>query len=371
VHTILLIDDDPQTRQVFGFALRRHGYQVLEADSGYSGLEMAKKYLPDLILTDVNMPGGDGKALLFHIRQDPELSAKQVILMTGQADLIAPRTAMESGADDFLIKPFTLEALCTCVEARLQRAQIHWRVEDRNLKKLRSSLLATLPHELFTPLAGIMGVSEYLHSHATIISLDEMQQLHSEIYNSGLRLHRTLTNYFRILGLEKESARLNARTLLSKEGVHAAVQAGVDAVLARPGARRTISVKVSDFPVSTHDDDLRTIVEELVDNARKFSSIGTEITVNLDQEGKLSVTNQGRGMTPEEIKQIGAFQQFDRNDHEQHGLGLGLILVQKLAERNGAKLEIKSEPSKTTTVSVAFRERKAETKEAGGGGVKS
>jgi len=363
VHTILLIDDDEQTRKVFGFALRRHGYQVLEADSGYTGLEMAKKYVPDLILTDVNMPGGDGKALLFHIRQDPELSAKQVILMTGHADSIAPRSAMESGADDFLIKPFTLEALCTCVEARLKRAEIHWRVEDRNLEKLRSSLLATLPHELFTPLAGIMGVSEYLYSHATIIALDEMQQLHKEIYNSGQRLHRTLTNYFRILGLEQEASRLTSRTLMSAAAVREAIQVGVDSVLARPGPLRTIALKLSDFPVSAHDDDLRTIVEELVDNARKFSSIGSEIKVSLDHDGKLSVTNVGKGMTPQEIKQIGAFQQFDRNNHEKHGLGLGLILVQKLADRNGARFAIESDPTRTTTVSVTFQKRKMETKE--------
>jgi signal transduction histidine kinase len=364
MHTVLLIDDDEQTRKVFGLALRHKGYQVLEADSGYTGLEMAKKYLPDLILTDVNMPGGDGKALLFHIRQDPELNAKQVILMTGQADLVAPRTAMEAGADDFLIKPFTLDALCVCVEARLQRAQIHWRVEDRNLEKLRSSLLSTLPEELFTPLAGIMGVSEYLHSHATLISLDEMQQMHGEIYNSGLRLHRTLTNYFRILGLEKESERLNVRTLLPASRIRESIQAGVDSVLARPGPARTIALKVSDFPVLTHDDDLRTIVEELVDNARKFSSIGSEIKIELQVDGTLTVTNEGKGMTPEEIKQIGAFQQFDRTSHERNGLGLGLILVQKLAERNGARFRIDSEPSKTTTVRVTFRERKAEVKPA-------
>jgi len=357
VHSILLIDDDAQARKAFGMALRQRGYQVIEADSGYNGLEAAKKYLPDLILTDVNMPGGDGRALLHHIRHTPELNAKQVVLMTGHAELVTPRTAMEEGADDFLIKPFTLEALCSCVEARLRRAEIHWRVEDRNLEKLRASLFATLPHELFTPLAGIMGVSEYLHSHATYISLGEMQQLHAEIYASGQRLQRTLTNYFRILGLEDEASRLQSQTLLPVDKVRSAIQAGVDAVLARPGPPRTINMELSDFAVRTHDDDLRTIVEELVDNARKFSSIGSEIMVHLDKAGNLTVANQGRGMTEEEIQQIGAFQQFDRNKHSHGGLGLGLILVQKLAERNGAKFSIESQPGQETKVVVRFKAR--------------
>ena len=357
MQTILLIDDDANILKVFGFALRKHGYHVVEADSGLAGLEAAKKYLPDLILTDVNMPGGDGRALLYHIRQNPELCAKQVILMTGRPDQLAPRTGMEDGADDFLVKPFSMEALLACVEARLRRAEIHWRVEDRNLDKLRSSLLSTLPHELFTPLAGIMGVSEYLHSSATIISLDEMQTLHNDIYCSGLRLYRTLTNYFRILGLENETSRLVDGTLLPFSGVRTAIQDGVNAVLRRPGPPREITLELSDFHVLAHDDDLRTIVDELVDNARKFSGIGTDIHVCLRKDGTLTVTNEGRGMSAAEIEQIGAFQQFDRHKNAQQGLGLGLVLVQKLAERNGAKFSIESEPSKKTTVRVAFKER--------------
>ncbi len=73
------------------------------------------------------------------------------------------------------------------------------------------------------------------------------------------------------------------------------------------------------------------MVEELVDNACKFSRQGTPVEVELSAEGLLSITDQGRGMTAAEIEQIGAFRQFDRKKHEQQGLGLGLVLVQKLA----------------------------------------
>lgn len=124
--TILLIDDDAQVRKAYGLALRQRGYHLIEADSGCAGLEAAKKFLPDLILTDIQMPGGDGQSLLYHLRHHPELSAKQVILMTGRPDLVPTRTGMEAGADDFLIKPFTIDALISCVEARLRRAEIHW-----------------------------------------------------------------------------------------------------------------------------------------------------------------------------------------------------------------------------------------------------
>ena len=136
---IHIIDDDEQIRRSFGMALRNRGYRVIESDSGTTGLELARHQRPDLILTDINMPGGDGQTLLKHIRADPELCSKQVVLMTGRPDLVTPRRGMEQGADDFLVKPVMRDALLTCMEARLNRAEIHWRVEDRELSKLRSS----------------------------------------------------------------------------------------------------------------------------------------------------------------------------------------------------------------------------------------
>ena len=82
------------------------------------------------------------------------------------------------------------------------------------------------------------------------------------------------------------------------------------------------------------------------------------MTVNLDTaQGMLTVTDVGRGMAPEEIGQIGAFQQFDRKTHEKQGLGLGLILVKKLAAKCGAEFSIESPACNAsgTRVKVAFR----------------
>src|SRR5271155_5725803 len=129
--TILLVDDDQQVRAMFGLALRKHGYHVIEADSGVAGLAMARQHLPDLILSDIHMPGGDGSTLLRDIRLDPELKSKQVVLITGRPDLVTPRAGMEEGADDFLVKPVDLKAVLSCVQARFSRASISWRVEDQ------------------------------------------------------------------------------------------------------------------------------------------------------------------------------------------------------------------------------------------------
>ena len=129
--TILIVDDDQQLRELFGLFLRRSGYGVIEADSGIAALELARQYLPDLIVSDVDMPGGNGAFLLRNIRADPELKSRQVVLMTGRPDLLTPRKGMEDGADDFLVKPVSLQEFLNCVKARFSRASLCWRVEDQ------------------------------------------------------------------------------------------------------------------------------------------------------------------------------------------------------------------------------------------------
>jgi DNA-binding response OmpR family regulator len=125
---ILLVDDDELLRESLGVALRRSGYCVIEADDGVAGFEMARRHLPDLILSDIDMPGGDGASLLRDIRGDPKLKSRQFVLMSGKPDLIMPGKSMKEGADDFLAKPFSLRVLLGCMKARFGHASISWRI---------------------------------------------------------------------------------------------------------------------------------------------------------------------------------------------------------------------------------------------------
>ena len=139
MRTILLIDDDEGMLHAYGLMLRKNGYRVLEANSGPWGFKIAQEHLPDLILSDINMPGGDGTALLRNLRGDPKLKSVQIVLMTGRPGLATPRRVMEEGADDFLVKPVNMEALLACVEARFNRASM------------------ASPQASLTPVDGIVG----------------------------------------------------------------------------------------------------------------------------------------------------------------------------------------------------------------------
>jgi two-component system sensor histidine kinase/response regulator len=355
--TILLIDDCREVRTTFCAALRTNGYRVIEADSGIAGLKMARQHLPDLILSDIKMPGGDGSTLLRDIRRDLELKSRQVVLMTGRPDLVTPRKGMEEGADDFLIKPIRLSVLLSCVKARFSRASINWRVEDQMLARLRSSVPSQLPHEFFTPLNGIIGITELLCEEFASFKPAEVSEMHNHVYQSAVRLHRTLRNYLLILELQNVSPR-PMPPLLSSVQVEERIRIGLDQALRQYRQRgEDLRVRIEGCSFSIQPGDLSLIVEELVDNACKFSRHATPVSVELRAPGRLIITDRGRGLTVEEIGRIDAFQQFDRQKYEQQGLGLGLVLVQKLMVLCQAEFSISSVPGEGTQVQIAFLQR--------------
>ena len=336
----------------YGLVLRKAGYHVIEANSGSVALKMAQQHLPDLILSDIHMPGGDGSTLLHDLRNDPELKSKQIVLMTGKPEQSTPRRIMEEGADDFLAKPATMEALLGCVKARFSRASISWRVEDGTLANLRSAVPANLPHEFFTPMAGIIGLMEILRSSYADLTPAEIEDIHTDVYRSALRLNRTLRNYLLILEIQTASAKPLSKPL-SPGQLEESINSGVEEALRLNERRDDVTIRVKPCAIAVKPADLSRMVEELVDNAFKFSRLGTPVVVELG-EGRLLVTDEGRGLTSEEIGSIGAFQQFDRKKYEQQGLGLGLILVRKICESSGATFSLESQSGKGTRAQIAF-----------------
>jgi DNA-binding response OmpR family regulator len=327
MNTILLIDDDDVLRNNYKAALEASGYRVIEASSGNTGYELAQKHLPDLILTDIGMPNGDGQSLLGRIRQDPILNRKQVILITGDLNGLSPRKGMEAGADDFLLKPVNLETLVNCVKARLTRAAIHWRVEDGMLNQLRSSL-DTIPDAFFTPLAGIVGLTEVLVSPDAVSSVELTREIGQEIRSSALRLHRVFKNYLLILNLENRSGDAAGTPvgILSSPVIKENILSAVREVNQRTNREKDIQVQIEDCTIVAGSTDVHLIAGELLDNACAFSRPGTLITIHLDETGKLTVSDFGRGMSSEEIAQINSIERIDLRNPDEQPFRTGLFL---------------------------------------------
>src|SRR6266850_690879 len=210
---ILVIDDEEWLREMVHLALSQKGYEVIEAGNGSVGVEVARRDLPDLILCDVNMEKMDGYRTLSSMRSEPVTASIPFILMTGLADNAGMRHGMELGADDYLPKPFTIEALYAAVEARLKKATAIRQEAEKKLADLRDNISLMLPHEMRTPLNGILAYGEILASDAANLPAAEVAEMGQVIHDSGKRLERLIENFLIYAQLEllsTDMAKINA-----------------------------------------------------------------------------------------------------------------------------------------------------------------
>jgi len=130
-YSILVVEDEENQRRTLGGFLSKKGYRTDEAPSGEAALELLRKRLYDLVLTDQKMEGLNGLELLKEIKAaNPEI---EVILLTAYGDIRSAVQAMQQGAFDYLIKPVDLEELVLTIERALERRQLV--VENRMLRE--------------------------------------------------------------------------------------------------------------------------------------------------------------------------------------------------------------------------------------------
>jgi signal transduction histidine kinase len=356
---ILVIEDAHLLRNDLLETLALEGYDVMGAQNGLEGVQIARQYHPDLIVCDIMMPELDGYGVLEELRRDPIMAATPFIFMTAKTDKSDIRFGMGLGADDYLTKPFLTSDLLKSIRARLGKREIVHQQAERKLQELRENILTALPHELRTPLNTIIGFSEMLMSDAPKLEASRVAEWSGHINAAALRLYRLIENYLVYVRLEmmrndpeKLAAAKSART--ADANLLIQFQAAQKAQVFRRVSDLQFDLQDSG-EVNISEQDLAKVVDELVDNALKFSEPDTAVqVVSRQTNGQycIYVTNYGRGMTPEQISSIGAYMQFDRWLYEQQGSGLGLVIVRRIVELVDGSLAIESIPDQQTTVCV-------------------
>jgi signal transduction histidine kinase len=361
---ILVIDDEEWLREMIHLALQQRGFEVIEAVDGADGIELARKELPDLILCDINMGKVDGYLTLSSLRNEAPTAAIPFILMTGLADNAGMRHGMELGADDYLPKPFTTDGLYAAVDARLKKAQTIRDEAERKLAHLRDNISLMMPHEMRTPLNGILSNAEMLAHSAATLKTSDVAEIGQEIYNSSERLARLIENFLIYAQLELVAAdpkNVNALRVGRTEHPKVLIQNHATAQATQANRLPDLSLELADIPVPIAEEYLSKITDELLQNAFKFSETDSPVRVSLEEAFNavtLSVSDQGRGFTSEQITRIGAYMQFDRKLHEQQGLGLGLTIAKRLVELHGGTFTIVSDKESGTVITARFPKAK-------------
>ena len=362
---ILVIDDEEWLREMVHLALTQRGFAVTEAASGTEGIELARKELPDLILCDVNMGKVDGYLTLATLRTEAPTAAIPFILMTGLADNAGMRHGMEMGADDYLPKPFAIDALYAAVDARLKKAQTVRDEAERKLAHLRDNISLMLPHEMRTPLNGILTNAELLATSAATLKPHEIAEMGEEIFKSSQRLERLIENFLIYAQLELIAAdpkNINALRIGRTEHAAPLIRKLAELEAVQAGRLNDLAVEAADFSVPFSEEYFSKVVSELVLNAFKFSQPGSSVRVTLGESFNnvvLAIQDRGRGFSTEQIKRIGAYAQFDRKMQDESGVGLGLTIAKRLVELHGGSLAIEGEKGAGATVTVKLPKTKA------------
>ncbi|MBD2355618.1 hybrid sensor histidine kinase/response regulator [Tolypothrix sp. FACHB-123] len=368
--SILVIDDDPDNFDVIETLLSEQNYLLHYAASGQQAIASLNLFQPDVILLDVMMPGMDGIEVCRQIKAMPQWQPVPIIMVTALTAKEDLARCLNTGAEDFISKPVNAVELRARVHSMLRIKQQYDKIQnlahiqansiqvlEKTLNQLRGNLAATLPHELNTPLHGIIGSLNLLMADLENMDMGEIRELVSWADESARRLEKLTQKLLIYLEVELATQQKPISKPQSTKFSIVAIAPPLQSLARSLNRSHNLIFAIAEANVSISAEYLATILYELVDNALKFSQPGTEIKITSEvAPGMLNiyVHDWGRGMTAEQTSQIGAFIQFERKTYEQQGLGMGLNLVKKIVEGCGGEFSISSVYKQETTVNISL-----------------
>lgn len=123
VKKVLIVDDEPDIREIISYNLIKEGYEIITAKDGIEALELAGSFKPDLIILDIMMPKMNGVEVCKILRSKPEYNSTLIIFLTALSDETSQIKGLETGADDYVNKPISPKVLVSRVNAIFRRIQ--------------------------------------------------------------------------------------------------------------------------------------------------------------------------------------------------------------------------------------------------------
>lgn len=382
--TILYIEDDPASRLLVERTLRFAGYRVLVAERGLLGIDIARRELPDLILTDINLPDLSGREITTMLRSDTRFRSTPIVALTAQVLRDQREMAMAAGLNGYLTKPLDVIALPDQIafylgggqdaidqkaladahtrytqevvqrlESRVRELE-HMNEELRRLDRMKDTFIQVTAHELRTPLTLIYGYSRLMEDNPQLKSL--MQQDPNTrmlvdgmghainrmqgIINEILTISRIITNRIDLSLGPTNLADIVQRVLIGY----------ADALKQR---QITVKYERSQWPerILADWELMELVLRNLLSNAIKYTPDKGNITLTSQITNgdtlRFSVRDTGIGIAADDLNSI--FERFSAgNDPILHstsktafrggGIGLGLAVSKGIVEAHGGRI---------------------------------
>ena len=358
--SVLVVDDEPGIRSgvkrilsghtvSFPFMDDDYGFDCREASTGEEALVLIESDPPDILLLDNKLPGITGMEVLeIILKQNPDII---VAMITSYASLEVAAKATDDGARDFIPKPFTpteLKASVDLITKQLFLKRITRTMKEEG-KKIRYQFLSVLSHELKSPLNALEGYLKMMKDRELGKSLGDYDQVldRSQQRIEGMRsLIMDLMDFTKIRLERKEDK-------IEKLNLEERAQLAISTIkpLAIQG-NISISYKgEGELFFEADPMDLDIMLSNLLSNAVKYNREGGSVELRVQKQGgklEIAVWDSGFGMNEQEVSEI--FKEFVRIKNSKTkgiaGSGLGLSIVQKIAELYGGHIQVDSEPEK-------------------------
>lgn len=344
---LLVVDDDAMVLESISTIFEFHGFEVWSCRNSSSALALLEQGQPDVLLTDIRMPGMSGTDLLLHLKQSGYTFP--VLVMTGYADLDAAVNAVKGGAFDFIKKPhdpdYLVQAVSRAVKHHrlllLEQEYLKQLEQEVQLKtaelertsRLKTEFLNNISHEIRTPANGIVGM---LTLAGMADSRDERQEFLRYAEQAALQLVRIVNDLVILSGIVTGTGQPEFEVCNIRDIAASALE-----------RVKAMHPKAELFTISTDPampEQLLlelTLVEmalfQLFENEVKFALPGTvQVSLQYRQPAgmlEMVICDAGPGMSPEKLQQVTElFVQGDgSNTRTQGGLGIGLSIVAKIA----------------------------------------
>ena len=354
---ILLVDDEQVNLELFSTILGEEGYRTLTAKTADNALQLLQNNKPDLIISDIYMPEMGGFEFYEKVQKMPEFRSVPFIFLSALSDRQHVREGKELGADDYLTKPVDIDELVTTVKGKLKRAASLRSAMQNEFGNLKEQILATLSHELNTPLTYIIGFSEIISSSESQIPMEELKEFAGLIRQGGGRLKNLVDDFLETVQID--SGKTSEYYSKSKKEFNLSETISS---LSRDFSTHLVEKKVqfqTDFPDSLYvvgsETLIREVVERLLSNAAKFTFEGRISLFAYEEDDivRLEIADTGVGIPEKELPRVcEKFYQVNKDKQQQQGSGLGLYIASSLAKINHCELTISSAEGVGTKVTL-------------------
>ena len=356
--TILIVDDVVSNVLLLKVLLKNEKFKTITASDGFEAIEMADKYAPDLILLDVMMPQMDGFETARRLKENPKTEGIPIIFLTALNSTQDIVNGFQAGANDFIAKPFNKEELLVRVNHQIslvvaKRLLLERTEELRKTIMGRDKLYSVIAHDLRSPLASIKMVLNML-----VMSVGE-EAIGPEMHQMLRMANRNTEDVFSLLDnlLKWTKSQIGKLNVVYQDFRIDEVMEGIldiFSLVSKSKDIRLVHDSLSTVVVHADIDMIKTVLRNLLSNAIKFSYEGSQVVIEShveDDMAVISVKDSGKGMNAEEkeklLKPETHFSHYGTNNEE--GSGLGLLLCQDFAIKNGGNLWFESEEGKGST----------------------